>query len=192
MEVEHPQYGKFTLVDNPQQDHVKLWWDGVIERTFAPIELPTDTITMLHDFFSSGQAYEVYRDTVPLLKKLQQDNIPMAIISNSDVRSLKVLDSLNLLQFFDGNVFLSCDTGLEKPDSRVFQFVESEFRKKGLSHGQIWHVGDDPRKDSMAAANVPGWKGILIDRSDSGTANTEPSPNQVVVRDLREVAELYR
>lgn len=198
MRLEHPHYGKHTLSksnttqEQKEVDYLREWWAGVIQKTFAPVVLPQDTITMLYNYFNSADAYQVYTDVVPLLEALKKDGIPMAVISNSDSRTLEVLQSLDLYQYFEGNLFLSSHVGFEKPDPRVFEYVRKVFGDRGQSMGEIWHVGDEMEKDCKAAAKVEGWKGILIDRTASSSGSSGSlSPNELVVQRLQDVRQLY-
>lgn len=206
MVSEHPHYGKYTLLDPERQNtsdsssqlyhHVREWWESVIKQTFEPIELPADTLVMLYDYYSSAEAYQVYADVVPLLKSLvEKDHIPVALISNSDPRFDLVLKDLGLSQYFENKVFLSYHTGFEKPDPRIFTHVQDNIASNvtvdgNMYGGYCWHIGDELEKDCRAAAEVPGWKGILIDRTGS-QGKGQLGDNQLIVGDLRQVRELF-
>lgn len=184
MMKDHPQYGKFTLFNT--NDHVKEWWSRVIEKTFQPIELKSDTISALYAYFGLPESYQVFEDVIPLLAALKKDKVKMAVISNMDSRFPRIMEGLGLDEFFnDSNTFLSYNMLMEKPDPRVFIYAREKMVNS--NEGYCWHVGDEIKKDLVAANNVKGWKGFLIDRDyyhklDSGS---------LVIHDLRELKNFY-
>ena len=180
----HPQYGKFTLLN--VADHVQEWWFRVIKQTFHPIELEPATISELYTYFGSPESYQVYEDVVPLLAAIKKDMIKVAVISNMDSRFQHIMDGLGLDDFFDkSNTFLSYDMLMEKPDPGVFIYARHK-----MIHGDdgyCWHVGDEVKKDYIAANKVKGWKGFLIDRDNSRKLESD----SLVLHDLRDLNKFY-
>lgn len=187
----HPHYGKHTLVQNSAEgfDHTRQWWSSVLKKTFAPVELPEATINALYDYFDTEEAYFVYDDVIPALDALAKDGIPIALVSNSDSRVFTILENLKLLRYVEGRIFLSHEIGFEKPDPRLFHHVKDTLSPQLAEGDECWHLGDDLEKDIKAASNVPGWRGILIDR----TNEFQPADLEDVlaITDLRDLPSLY-
>lgn len=178
----YPQYGKYTLTNNA--DNVKSWWTQVIIGSFLPNKLDQKTIDAVYDYFGSGNAYRVYDDVLPTLSELQKHDIKVSVISNLDSRFPKILQNLKLDKYFHpNNTFLSYNMNLEKPDRRVFEYVE---RQMECPNGLHIHIGDEIKKDLDAADSVNGWKGVLINRD-----HTIQLKDKLIINDLRDILSLF-
>lgn len=138
------------------------------------------------------------------------------VISNSDPRVFSILKNLGLDVFFPdhSDVYLSYDMGISKPDPKVFGHVAATQKLLGESSDDnvqveyhFFHVGDEVEKDQQAASRVPGWSGVLVDRSGDtfknglqqssfhviegklGTGENEHS-RQYAVKDLRHLEQV--
>jgi len=99
-----PNYGKGTLNDP------EAWWTKLVNRAFSEVvdgeKIPAELGPRLYEHFSSGAAYELYPDAHEFLELMRKFKIqysaadgPMfltGIITNSDPRVRRVLQSLNL------------------------------------------------------------------------------------------------
>ena len=147
--------------------------------------------------FSSDVGYRLHADVLPFfhrLRTVKSLNKPphdwpwqktiVGVISNSDDRICKVLQSLGLrvvprrigmsddLEQNDivsesediSFVVCSYDVGFEKPDKRIFTAAADLTARLGFAGDMdVLHVGDDLQKDVAGAENA-GWHAVLLDR----------------------------
>jgi HAD superfamily hydrolase (TIGR01549 family) len=127
--------------------------------------------------FSTKEGYAIYPDAFNLFKALRvakksgADNAnwlwgraTVTVLSNSDDRIIKVLESLDL-SIGKGcdieKVILSYHVGAEKPDVKMFEHAAKDAPENAVKV----HVGDELAKDAMAAIKAGyGWNGLLLDR----------------------------
>lgn len=115
--AEHPLYG-----NSIPPMHYEDWWSLVIERTFEnadvassgtckppiarqppakgipdlQITLPT-LLPALMERFASREGYVLYEDVAPTLRILKERGIKLGVLSNSDPRTIKVIESLGIV-----------------------------------------------------------------------------------------------
>ncbi|MFA5887330.1 MAG: HAD family hydrolase [Candidatus Nanoarchaeia archaeon] len=105
---------------------------------------------------------KLYEDTIELLEMLKEKGIKIALVSNTDCFSVdKIIDKFELKKYFDV-IALSCDKGLLKSDSKMFESILEEL---GVSAEDALMIGDSPETDIEPARKV-GIKAVLIDRMD--------------------------
>ncbi|KAI5957497.1 hypothetical protein KGF57_003191 [Candida theae] len=173
LQDEYPNYGKGVS----EFEHSDAWWKELVTRVYdLPRKDPktNDICNRLVNHFTSSEAYDVYDDVLPTLEGLRKRGVTMIASSNSDSRSVKILRSLQLIEFFI-NVNLSYDYEVGKPKKSFFDAVAvKEYRSevdggyRGLTPpgdflSGCWHVGDGHEKDFVGAIRA-GWNGILLDR----------------------------
>lgn len=141
-------------------------WRAVVRETLAEEAIPPDQIDpafdRIYEAFSTARHWRVLDDVAEVLETLSERGLRLAVLSNSDTRTRRVLREHGLLDRFEA-VFLSGEIGYEKPDRRLFQHVCDSMQ---VSPQQILHVGDSPRHDHQGATNA-GWKSFLV--TTSGT-----------------------
>lgn len=64
--------------------------------TDLQVALPT-LLPELIEHFASRKGYTIHDDVLPCLKELQKTNLKLGIISNSDPRTMKVMESLGIV-----------------------------------------------------------------------------------------------
>lgn len=169
MSAKYPNYGKGQLAN------LEAWWLELIAEVFEMDRSDPQCQKLCEQLvkhFTTSEAYGVYDDVVPTLRKLQQEGINIVASSNSDPLSLKILQNLGLNEFFnDGNVYLSYNMEARKPDRQFyFQMAKNAMavRYNTKFNGQMlercWHVGDSEQEDYIGSIKA-GWNGILLDRS---------------------------
>ena len=112
----------------------------------------------MRDIFGSG-CFQLYADVQPILRTLKRDGLRLAVISNWHRGLDLFIREMHLSDLFE-TVISSADTGIEKPDSRIFH---EAVRQLGSEPDRIVHIGDLPHDDFMGAISA-GLGGILIDR----------------------------
>lgn len=167
----HPNYGKFTNITAVE------WWSQLITDVFKPLEVTKDVIDEILSRFEGEQAYEVYPDVLHFIEeaKTKHPDVILGIVSNTDPLVYTLLKNLGLLDYFNGNIFLSYNLDVKKPSKEIFDYVLKDLterypmlaRNLGIEQlrSQCWHIGDEAMND-MYGAEGAGWNGVLIDRSN--------------------------
>ena len=103
--------------------------------------------------------YRVFEEVVPVLRRLAEAGIMLAVISNADE---DVTDFCHRLAFADEMdlIVTSATEGWEKPDVRVYQVT---LERLGVRPEEAIHVGDQPRSDVVGALDT-GMRAALLDR----------------------------
>lgn len=106
----------------------------------------------LYAFTIDPGSWEAFPDTAPTLRELRRRGVPVGAVSDTGFNMRPVLDRLDLTPLFDV-VVLSCDTGMCKPDPKVFHGACDAL---GVEPGATLMVGDNPLTDGGAvAAGLP-------------------------------------
>ncbi|MFP4541215.1 MAG: HAD-IA family hydrolase [Opitutales bacterium] len=136
-------------------------WRAIVRETVAleaiPPERFDEAFDHLFNAFATGARWRLHEGARELLAHLDKTGYRLAILSNSDSRTRRVLEDHDLMDFFEA-VFLSGEIGYEKPDRRLFDHVVDTI---GVPPDQILHVGDSPRHD-LEGARHAGWQGFLL------------------------------
>lgn len=149
------------------------WWKRVVESTFAQIGLLekfsnfTDFFAEIYGYFSTGDPWYVFADTVSSLRKWSDLGVQLGIISNFDSRLIKVLQTLKLQHFFT-SITVSSTAGFAKPNQNIFKIA---LDKHEIIAHQAWHVGDSMIEDYQGAKNA-GINSFWLNR-DSNSFNIE-------------------
>lgn len=93
-----------------------------------------------------------------VLNICRASQIPTAILTNGNSRGQrKKISALKLERWFDNDhIFISGETGYQKPDIRAFRHIED---KLGYIPEETWYVGDTYETD-IVSANQAGWHSI--------------------------------
>jgi putative hydrolase of the HAD superfamily len=154
------------------------WWADVVKITFIKVggferftNFPSFMEEVYH-YFATEQPWYVYPDVVSSLKKWQQQNIQLGIISNFDTRLERVLKVLDLEQFFD-SITISSLAGAAKPNSQIFQIA---LDKHHATADQAWHIGDSFVEDYQGAQRL-GIKAFWLNRKELSALDANQLPN---------------
>lgn len=148
----------------------KNWWYVLVKDIFLDLGMFKDFdqyFDDLYDYFSS-EAWEIYPDTLPALKKLKKMGYKVIITSNFDSRIYKVCEKLKITENID-SFTISSESGFSKPDKRIFY---KSLEKVGSLPENSIHVGDNYKLDYLASLEV-GMKSLLIVRDDNSINNIE-------------------
>lgn len=165
---EYPFYGKDKI-------GYESWWCDVIQETFEN-KISLDTARHVYEHFGTSKAYQLYDDVVPLLSKVRSMGFKTAALSNMDPKANDILKDFGLDKYLD-KVFLSYDTGVDKPDIQAWKNVETAFGVSERCYNSLYHIGDEQKKDLVS---VPGWVTVLVDRSEGFTEYDEFVKNRAV------------
>lgn len=106
---------------------------------------------------------EVYRDALPVLRKLKKKGLRMGLVSNTCFPSkmhLWDLKRFGLMPFFDYTLF-SVDYGLRKPHPEIYS---EALRRLKVRSREALFIGDRLDKDVLGP-QASGMQGVLVDRS---------------------------
>jgi putative hydrolase of the HAD superfamily len=132
-------------------DQEYSWWRLVAQQTFSSAGVL--------DHFSTADPWVVYPDVQVSLERWRQQGIELGIISNFDSRLYRVLEALNLANYFQ-SVTISSEAGAAKPDPHIFTIA---LQKHHCQPTSAWHVGDS-QGDDIVGARVAGLRPIWIRR----------------------------
>lgn len=212
---EYPNYGKSVGMT------IDEWWIRIVRGTFQGVPNVThEAVLGLYHHFSTAEPYFIFPDCEYALEAIGSRGYNIGILSNSDPRMRSILDSLGVMPKLRStnddvdSIFLSYETGYEKPSSDAFRLVQRTMlgdQDPENTQG-CWHIGDDVETDFKGCLNA-GWNGILVDRegeafeqalrrsngkgqlSEDGRVlmmnENQTTGIQIYLRDLRELPSLF-
>ncbi len=154
-----------------QSDRTKLqiaeyqWWQSIALNTFAQVGAIEHFSNFerffaeLYEYFATDRPWYIYPDVIPALNNWQQQGVSLGIISNFDTRLDRVLESLNLVQFFT-SITISSVVGAAKPDKQIFL---KALAKHNCQPEKAWHIGDSKQEDYHGANSI-GIPAFWLDR----------------------------
>ena len=141
----------FTTEQSPQSYYKKYNKELL---AILGLTISDNSALALNKKLSRGK-YEIYSDTLPILKYFESKHqVPLGLISNWTKTLAEILRDLNLRQYFDF-VYSSQDLQIDKPDPRIFTLALRNIRK---TYKKIYYVGDDYELDiipSRQAGFIP-------------------------------------
>jgi putative hydrolase of the HAD superfamily len=111
--------------------------------------------------FTDLANYALFDDVVPALRRLQEADLTLGVVSNFEEWLERLLEQLGVRSYFAVRVISGVE-GFEKPDPRIFHLA---MERAGVEPGRSVYVGDNPEFDVDPALAV-GMFPVLIDRRD--------------------------
>ena len=122
--------------------------------------------------FEGPVYWNLYPETLSVLKQLKEHGFELGIVSNFDSRLFGVLRGLGIAELFD-TVTISSLAQAAKPAPRIFQVA---LEKHAIDPEDAVHIGDSVRDDVLGARRA-GLQGILVDREGTeDIAHMTPPP----------------
>ncbi|HEV7898919.1 MAG TPA: HAD-IA family hydrolase [Planosporangium sp.] len=118
----------------------------------------------LYERLLSPSSWVVYADTVPTLKALRAEGIPVAVVSNIGFDIRPISERLGFADLVDAFV-LSCEVGRCKPDPEIFLRACGLLR---VDPERTLMVGDTP---ADAGAVMAGCRALIVPAAPPGAAN---------------------
>ena len=168
----------YSRAYNPRssEEEKRIFWTEFTEQLFKRFQVSGSTgneaevhTAAIRDIFGPA-CFELYPDVQPVLHRLKQNGLRLAVISNWHRGLDHFCFDMNLSDLLD-LVISSADIGIEKPHPRIFY---EAVRQLDVSPDRIAHVGDLPHDDFIGAVTA-GLKAILIDRGN----NYSSHPNRI-------------
>jgi putative hydrolase of the HAD superfamily len=151
-------------VPHPELAEPAAWWKHVeavlagAYRSSGISALRADELARLahRRYIDTAEAWKVYADALPALRRLSSMGWRHAILSNHVPELPDIVSGLGLAPHFEA-VFTSAETGFEKPHAQAFA------RARGAlgDPASIWMIGDNPSAD-VAGARAAGIPAILV------------------------------
>ncbi len=141
------------------------WWRMVAQQTFSSAGVLDYFVDFdrffddLYGHFATATPWALYPDVLAALQRWQRRGIQLGIISNFDSRLYRVLDALQLTDYFQ-SVTISSEAGAAKPDPLIFA---TALQKHFCDASQAWHIGDS-KQDDVEGARAAGLRGIWLKR----------------------------
>jgi beta-phosphoglucomutase len=139
-----------------RENELVEWWHGVFAGIWP--ERPDLAKSML-GWLLAGRFDRLLPDARPTLEALQRLGMRLGILSNFDTHLYQVLADLDLRDYFEF-VIISVETGLAKPDPRIFDLMVD---RAGWPRQRLLYVGDH-LGDDIEGARAAGLDAVLIDR----------------------------
>jgi beta-phosphoglucomutase len=134
------------------------WWHAAFQATWPN---RPDLAEEMFGWLRAGRLDNLFSDSVPALKALQELGMPMGVVSNFAARLEDGLRRLGLRDFFDF-VVTSSLVGMAKPDPGIFDLAVA---KTDRPRQRLLYVGDH-LGDDVEGARSAGLDAVLIDRRD--------------------------
>jgi HAD superfamily hydrolase (TIGR01509 family) len=126
--------------------HRAVWTE--LYRRCGADDLAPGLSSALYELTVDPRSWEAFPDTVPILRRLHEQGVPIGILSDTGFDLRPALSSLGLDRWVDA-VVLSCDTGTCKPDPQTFR---TACARLDVEQTATVMVGDNPLTDGGAAA----------------------------------------
>ncbi|MEP6888806.1 MAG: HAD-IA family hydrolase [Nitrospirales bacterium] len=164
----------------------RLWWFDIVHNVFYRVGMFEGFDEYFDEVFHAfeGTTYwNLYPETLSVLKRLKEQGVELGVISNFDSRLFTVLRGLGLTELFD-TVTISTLSQVAKPSSRIFQLA---LEKHAVDPGEAMHVGDSVR-DDLEGARRAGLHAALVDRDGEHLLLQESEAGQALI--LRSLEDL--
>lgn len=133
-------------------DYSRDSWSALVRETFGEMaaRLPAGYFPAVYERFAEADAWRIYDDVRPALKRLTRRGVKLGVISNWDDRLRPLLARLELAPYFSSLV-ISCEVGATKPDPRLFRRAAAEL---AVTPDELLHVGDSHAMDVLGAETI--------------------------------------
>jgi len=143
----------------------KQWWREVVHGVFTEVGMVANFdrfFEEVYEQFRDNRGWKLFPETLPVLNELRQRGYRLGVVSNFDSRIYSVLESLEILRFFD-SITISSEAGFAKPEPGIFH---EAIRSAGVPSSRILYIGDSLSNDVLAG-EAAGIHSILIDRNQT-------------------------
>lgn len=116
-----------------------------------------------------------------VLNMCQAARVPMAVLTNGNSRGQrKKISALKLEHWFDNeHIFISGETGYQKPDVMAFRHIEDRL---GYIPEDTWYVGDTYEAD-IISAHQAGWHSIWFNHRKRACQTDIPADVEVQLKE---------
>ena len=132
------------------------FWIGYAKE--QEIQLPANWSEVFHTVMK--RAVGANPEMFALVERLKREKIPVALLSNIDVRLSKLIRSFGYYDLFE-SCLLSHEIGVEKPDPKAFEILLKELDVPAQDVVFI-----DDKEENVAAAKTLGIDAIVFESTD--------------------------
>lgn len=163
------------------------WWLAYNTSIFSALGLASKAAVRasksIDAYYSKADAYQVYPETIEILKVLSATGIQIGVLANW-AEDLPALCKRLKIQKHFGFIISSSELRALKPDRAVFDRI---LFRCGVAAEHALHVGADFERDVCGALNA-GMNAALIDRSDN--LDNELHEGVRVINSLHDVLDI--
>lgn len=136
--------------------------------------------------------FRVFPEVISVLEKFKARGISMGVLSNWDFSLPRILQSLQLSDYFSF-VLASSQFGLQKPDIGFFRCAleRAQQQYSGLQSKDCYYVGDHYDGDVIGARNagmIPIW--LVRNERDLASGALRDDAGVLRIRDLSELSQM--
>lgn len=150
-----------------------IWWEGTFasfHQLYQSQNIPKERWAFLdekaREYVIAPERYELYPDTVAVLKSTAQLGFEHYILSNNFPELWKLVETLGLAPYFSGHI-VSALEGYEKPRKELFEIA---LERAGNPDTAVM-IGDNPVADIQGAKEA-GLSAILVHSERPEAAQT--------------------
>jgi putative hydrolase of the HAD superfamily len=160
----------------------KKWWYNVVKRVFSEIKIDNFD-SYFEELFETfrNDAWELFPETIRVLKALKSSGFKLGIISNFDSRIYDVCSKLGIIDFFD-SIVISSEVGFAKPMVGIFNIA---LKRNNVRPCESLHIGDSLYHDFYGARSA-GIRTLLLDKE----GRYRDDPNVQRIDTLEEVVDI--
>lgn len=148
-------------------------WRRIVGCVLPGLPDPDRAFAELWDHFGRPDAWRVFPDVAPGLRRLRDAGLAVRVASNFDGRLRAVAAGLPDLDGFVDELVISSEVGHRKPHAR---FYHAACASLGLPPGRALCVGDDPENDVLGPERA-GLRGALLDRKGRAPVGLDAFPD---------------
>ncbi len=168
------------------EESERRYWQSFFTSLLPSLGITSDQpklIEWLIDIYTAPQSFVCFDDVYPVLSELKRKGFTLGIISNAFPSADKILDHLNLRQYFK-YTFLSYEIPYAKPESGIYQYVAE---KTNMQIESIVFVDDRwSFVKSAQEANMNAW---LLERIQEKRTKVNTNSFVQKIKNLYELAE---
>lgn len=144
--------------DNSERQYWKNFFESLLPSLGISSCQP-ELVKWLISVYTDPQYFVCFDDVHNVLSELKNKGLTLGIISNAFPSAEKIIDHLNLRQYFK-YIFLSFELPYAKPETRIYQFAAE---KTGTQIKDILFVDD--RLNFVKGAQKASMNALLIERN---------------------------
>ena len=176
------------MIELTNKNKNERWWSNFHDQMLQSLgyydhkKAKAISLEISKKFYSDPRCHRPYRDAIAILNILRQKNIPMALASNGYSATRRIIRAYGLEKYFR-YIFLSEETGISKPDPKVF-IICAKFL--GFAPKKVLVVGDSYTCDVLGAKSA-GCGAAIIDRANR---KDKKHKDCIYLNDLRQIRGL--
>lgn len=165
----------------------RRYWRNFFKSLILSLGISSDQselIEWLINIYTDPKSFVCFDDVYRVLSELKSKDLTLGIISNAFPSADKILDRLNLRQYFK-YIFLSFELPYAKPETEVYHFVAN---KTNILIENIIFIDD--RWSFVKGAQEANMDALLIERFPEKSPEVHTKSSVKKIRNLKELMEI--